>query len=82
MWFGDDRDRKRTLGMRDKQILYRNADKRCENPTCRKKIDFDEMQVGHMKAWSKGGAILQHAATVAREYKVPLRLFRPRSPQR
>jgi len=48
-------DSKRTLGIRDKQILYRNANKKCQNPTCNKKIDFDEMQVGHKTAWSKGG---------------------------
>ena len=53
--FDDDRDRKRTLGIRDKQILYRNAKKRCQNPACGKKIEFDEMQVGHRQAWSKGG---------------------------
>ena len=51
----DDRASKRTLGTRDRQILYRNAKGRCENPACGKKIDFDEMQVGHKKAWSKGG---------------------------
>ena len=51
----DDRDAKRTLGIRDKQILYRNANKRCQNPACGKEIDFDEMQVGHKRAWSKGG---------------------------
>ena len=48
-------DSKRTLGIRDKQILYRNAKGKCENPACGKKIDFDEMQVGHKTAWSKGG---------------------------
>lgn len=53
--FGNDLDTKRTLGIRDKQILYRNANKRCQNPTCNKKIDFDEMQVGHKTAHSKGG---------------------------
>jgi len=52
---GDDRDSKRTIGIRDKQILYRNAKGRCQNPACRKKIDFDEMQVGHKTAWSKQG---------------------------
>lgn len=55
IFFGDDYDSKRTLGIRDKQILYRNAKGRCENPACGKKIDFDEMQVGHKTAWSKGG---------------------------
>ena len=54
-WFDDNNDSKRTLGIRDKQILYRNANKKCQNPTCNKKIDFDEMQVGHKTAWSKGG---------------------------
>ena len=56
MFFGSDRSVKRTLGIRDKQILYRNANKRCENPACGKKIDFDEMQVGHMTAYSRGGS--------------------------
>ena len=51
----DDNDSKRTLGIRDKQILYRTANRRCQNPTCGKEIDFDEMQVGHKIAWSKGG---------------------------
>lgn len=54
--FFDESPRKRTLGIRDKQILYRNANKRCENPACGKEIDFDEMQVGHMTAFSKNGA--------------------------
>jgi hypothetical protein len=53
--FDDDNDSKRTLGIRDKQILYRNANKRCQNPACGKEIDFDEMQVGHKTAWSRGG---------------------------
>lgn len=56
MIFWNDNDSKRTLGIRDKQILYRNANKRCENPACGKKIDFDEMQVGHKTAWSRGGS--------------------------
>ena len=53
--FDDGRDSKRTLGIRDKQILYRNAKRKCENPACGKKIEFDEMQPGHKTAWSKGG---------------------------
>ena len=59
MFFMDDdinRSSKRSLGIRDKKILYRNAKGRCENPTCKKKIEFDEMQVGHKTAWSKGGS--------------------------
>ena len=56
MFFMDDRPSpKRTLGIRDKQILYRNAKGKCQNPACNKKIDFDEMQVGHKTAWSGGG---------------------------
>jgi len=55
-FFGDERSPKRTLGTRDKQILYRRANQRCENPTCGKKIEFDEMQVGHKTAHSKGGS--------------------------
>ena len=54
-WFDDGKDSKRTLGIRDKQILYRNAKDRCQNPGCGKKIRFDEMQVGHKKASSKNG---------------------------
>lgn len=56
MFFDVNESRKRTLGMRDKQILYRNAKKRCENPACGKQIDFDEMQVGHKTAYSRGRA--------------------------
>jgi hypothetical protein len=56
MWWGDDdNDSRRTLGIRDKQILYRNAKGKCQNPACGRKIEFDEMQVGHKTAWSKGG---------------------------
>ena len=56
MWDDDERDSKRTLGIRDKQIIYRNAKGRCQNPACGKKIEFDEMQVGHKTAWSRGGS--------------------------
>ena len=53
---GDDYDSKRTLGIRDKQILYRRVKGRCENPACGRKIDFDEMEASHKtRAWSKGG---------------------------
>ena len=52
----DGRDSRRTLGIRDRQILYRNAKGKCENPACGKKIDFDEMQIGHKTAWSRGGS--------------------------
>lgn len=52
----DERDSKRTLSIRNKQILYLRANKRCENPACKKKLDFIDMQVGHKnKSWSKGG---------------------------
>lgn len=50
------RTKKRTLGIRDKQILYHRAKGKCENPGCRKKIDFSEMQTGHKTAASKGGS--------------------------
>ena len=56
MGFNGYYDSKRTLGIRDRQILYRNAKGKCQNPACSKKIDFDEMQASHKnKAWSKGG---------------------------
>ena len=55
MGFWDEEPTKRTLGIRDKQILYRNAKHRCQNPACGKKIEFDEMQTGHKIAASKGG---------------------------
>src|SRR3989344_7621246 len=47
---------KRTLGIREKQILYHRAKGKCENPACRKKIEFSEMQTGHKTAASKGGS--------------------------
>ncbi len=56
IFFDDGLDSRRTIGLRDKQILYRNAKGRCQNPACNKKIDFDEMQVGHKTAWSRGGS--------------------------
>jgi len=46
--------KKRTLSLRDRQILYERAGGRCE--ACGRKISFAEMQVGHKKAYSKGGA--------------------------
>ena len=49
------RTSRRNIGIRDKQILYRNAKGRCQNPACKKKIEFDEMQTGHKTAYSKGG---------------------------
>src|SRR3989344_5950902 len=45
---------KRTLGIRDKQILYRRAKEKCE--ACSRKIAFDEMNSGHKNASSKGGS--------------------------
>jgi hypothetical protein len=46
--------KKRTLGIRDKQILYHRAKGKCE--ACNKKIGFDEMHSGHKTAASKGGS--------------------------
>ena len=59
-WLGldddDGRDYRRTLGARDKQILWRNAKGRCQNPGCNRKMDFIDMEVGHKTAWSKRGS--------------------------
>ena len=55
MWGWDEKPSKRTLGIRDKQILYRNANSKCQNPACERSIDFDEMQVGLKTAASEGG---------------------------
>ncbi len=52
--YGQKTSKKRTLGIRDKQILYRRAKGKCDG--CGKKIEYDEMQVGHRRAYSKGGA--------------------------
>lgn len=46
--------KKRTLGRNDKDIVYLRAKGKCEG--CGKKISQPEMQVGHKKAYSKGGA--------------------------
>lgn len=48
--------KKRSLGIRDRQIVYNSAKGKCANPFCKKKIDFTEMQLGHKKAYAKGGA--------------------------
>jgi hypothetical protein len=48
-----DESTKRTLGIRDRQILWEKAGHRCQS--CGKEIDFTEMQVGHKTAFSKGG---------------------------
>ena len=45
--WGADRVSKGMLTTKDKQKLYLNAKKRCEN--CGKKIDFYEMEIGHRK---------------------------------
>jgi len=47
-------NKKRTLGIRDKQILYQRAKGRCEG--CGKKIEFSDMQSGHKNPASKGGS--------------------------
>jgi hypothetical protein len=51
MW--EDDTRRRSLGIREKKILYERAGHKCE--ACQKEIDFLEMQVGHKKAHAKGG---------------------------
>ena len=55
MW-PDDAPRKRTLGIKDKEHLWKREGKRCSNPACGRKLDFTEMQVGHKKAYSRGGS--------------------------
>ena len=51
----DDEPTKRTLGIRDKQILYDEIAKgKCQN--CGSELKFSEMQVGHKTAFSKGGS--------------------------
>jgi 5-methylcytosine-specific restriction endonuclease McrA len=52
--YGSQRSSKRTLGRRDRDALYLKAKGRCEG--CGKKISQPEMQVGHRRAWSRGGA--------------------------
>ena len=57
--FEDEPKRKRTLGIRDKQILHLRANEKCENPGCPdkgKRLRFSAMHVGHKKAYSKGGS--------------------------
>jgi hypothetical protein len=49
----EDEPTRRTLGIRDKKILYERAGHKCEH--CEKPLDFLEMQVGHKTAASKGG---------------------------
>ncbi len=51
MW--EDETKRRTLGIRDKQILWEKSGHKCE--ACGKGIDFTEMQSGHKVAASKGG---------------------------
>ena len=50
MW---EEPRKRTLGTRDRQILWERAGGKCE--ACGQPVTYIEMQVGHKTAYSKGG---------------------------
>jgi len=52
--FFDDDPVRRTFGIRDRQILYERAGRKCQG--CGRKISFTEMQVGHKRAFSKGGS--------------------------
>jgi len=49
----EEKPKKRTLGIRDKQILWERAGHKCE--ACGKEITYPEMQAGHKIAASKGG---------------------------
>mgnify|MGYP001385409641 CR=1 FL=1 len=53
-FFGNGPTKKRSLNQGDKNQIYKRAKGKCE--ACGKKIDQPDMQVGHMKAFSKGGA--------------------------
>ena len=53
MGLWDDEPTKRTLGIRERQILYDRAHHKCEN--CSRDIEFSDMQVGHKTAYSRGG---------------------------
>src|SRR3989338_8014792 len=52
------RDPKRSLGTRDKQIVYKRDKYRCQ--ACGKKVEMGDENIGHRLAWSKG-----HRTTVA-----------------
>src|SRR2546428_11571862 len=52
-FFGDEESSRRTLGIRERQILYDSAQKKCEN--CSRDLEFSDMQVGHKTAYSRGG---------------------------
>lgn len=54
MGLWDEEPTKRTLGSRERQILWHRAGKKCE--ACGKEIGLDEMQSGHKFAASKGGS--------------------------
>mgnify|MGYP001383990187 CR=1 FL=1 len=56
------KDKKRGLSSKDKQILYTNAEGKCE--ACDREIEFSDMLAGHKDvAWSKGGqTILENSA--------------------
>jgi len=53
MGLWDDEPARRSLGIREKQILYDRAQHKCEN--CNRSIEFSDMQVGHKTAYSRGG---------------------------
>lgn len=54
--YGNKPKGKRSIGVKDKHILYDTAKGRCKNPYCRKKISESEMQIGHKTAYSRGGS--------------------------
>ena len=49
-----DEPRKRTLGTRERQILWKKADGKCQ--AYGKSITYLDMQVGHKTAYSRGGS--------------------------
>jgi len=62
MGLWDDEPTKRTLGIRERQILYDRAHHKCEN--CSRDIEFSDMQVGHKTAYSRGGATLRNSVAL------------------
>ncbi|HKZ60899.1 MAG TPA: HNH endonuclease signature motif containing protein [Nitrososphaera sp.] len=49
-----DEPQRRTLGIRDRQIVWERAGRKCES--CMREITFTELQVGHKTAYSRGGS--------------------------
>lgn len=63
MGLWDDEPAPRSLGIREKQILYGRAQHKCEN--CNRNIEFSDMQVGHKTAYPReGGTTLRNSVAL------------------